>query len=586
MNKLKQLFSTKKGRWQLAIGITLLFYIFVFLTLDINFATNDDTRIMYALAGYASGEPYPEQAFINYFLGLPISLLYSALPFVPWYAIYHISAMLISEVVIFYCFYKVAYQKQLSLLIPLFMQIFSLVLIFILPLVSIQFTLTSTITGTSAVVLMATKQYSDKWKTKCAIYTYCFIALLFSFMTRSLSWYCIMCFFILSCVYQIAILYYNYPDISKQRKRRYVLKIIVFILVLTSGCFLIRFVSRGIKNSSEITQVYNEYNDYRVDFMDYNQRLPYEGNEQLYSKINWDNDVYRAMLCLLFLDEHINGESLNVITDAYKGESSNSIYTAYMNLKTVFENYHFVRLSFIGILSLFIYLFHIAFKEPKYRIFLSAGFCSCLGCSILLIYLAYSGRLPLRSWQSVVIPCFSFMILMILNSQDKHTKNYYQFYGIIAMVLGICSLHMLYIDKDYAVTQTSTEATYEQFKAFEEYAVDRQEDFFVYDFTVATINRNPFVVYPDKKPINTMVSGGSYTFSELYYDQLAANKLNSLFWKDLIKSNIYFVSANSDFVELTKRNIEREVKNAINVKTIKRFGDDDRGITVYKFIMY
>ena len=153
----------------------------------------------------------------------------------------------------------------------------------------------------------------------------------------------------------------------------------------------------------------------------------------------------------------------------------------------------------------------------------------------------------------------------------------------ITLVVSVGGIYMVYIDKDYAATQTNTEATSEQFQNFEQYAIQNPEHFYVYDFSAGTVNRNPFVVYPNKKPINTMVAGGSYTFSELYYQQLEKNGLTSLYWEDLLKKNIYFTSANPTYVEVAQMNIERVTKHKVKVKEIKRFGENTKGITVYKF---
>lgn len=583
MSKLKQLYQKEQGRWILSAGITLIFFSIVFFTLDIKFTTNDDARIMYALAGYASGDPYPGQSFINYFLGLLISLFYMIVPFVPWYFVYHVVAMFISETVIFYCFYKIAFRKQMSLWFPVCLQVFSLIFVFLISLVSIQFSVTSTILGTSAVVVMASKEFTDEARTQYSIYFYCVIAMLFSFMTRSLSWYCVMCFFILSCFYQVMRLYLYYPNVSKKYKDHHLILISLFIIVLGGSCFFARTTSRLIKNSSEITQEYNEYNDFRVEYMDYKQYLPYEQHEELYKKIGWDHEVYRATLCLLYLDENINETAFQTVTETYKEYSPNSLRKALSNMKTLFKDYHFVRLSFFGVLFMFGYMYYLSSKNPRHRFHMLTGLCCCGGCAVLVLYLAYSGRFPLRSYQTVLIPCFALMMILFLRNQTKQTKRHYRLYVITAAVFSFFSFYMLYFDKDYAKTQTVTEATYEQFQAFEEYAVERQNNFYLYDFTAGTVNRNPFVVYTDKKPINTMVSGGSFTFSELYYKQLAANGLSSLYWKDMVKDNIYYVSANPEFVNLVKLNIERELNTTIKIETVKLFGENVNGISIYKF---
>ncbi len=583
MEKIKEIINSRKGKWLLAFGLTFLCYAIVLLTADVSYATNDDSRIMYALAGYASGEAYPQQAFINYFLGVPIGVLYKLLPSLPWYTIYHIFAMYLSESVMFLCFYKLAKDKKVSIAFPICAQIISLLFIFMVPLVSIQFTVTSTILGTSAVVVMASMKHSDKRSTKICIYAYCFIALLLSFMTRTLSWYSIMCFFALSCVYQIATCYLYCPDLTKKKKHLHTLKICTFVIALVISCFGVRFVSLYVKNKSEITQAYNTYNDYRVKYMDYGQHPPYKGHEKLYNAVQWDNSTYRATLCLLYMDENINASSLKTITEAYQANKHSALSKTVTNIRELLYDYSFVQYSLLSIFLIFVILNLMVAKKEKQWFHILVSICCCGGFAVLLLYLGFKGRLPLRSYQSLLIPCFMFMMTMFLRWLDVSYKKVFKPMLAITLVVSVGGIYMVYIDKDYAATQTNTEATSEQFQNFEKYAIQNPEHFYVYDFSAGTVNRNPFVVYPNEKPINTMVAGGSYTFSELYYQQLEKNGLTSLYWEDLLKKNIYFTSANPTYVEVAQMNIERVTKHKVKVKEIKRFGENTKGITVYKF---
>lgn len=587
MNRLKQLTATKKRRWMLSIGITFTLYVIVFLTLDITYATSDDSRIMYALAGYASGSSYPKQSFINYFLGVLIGLFYQCFPQIPWYAVYHIVAMFISECVIFLCFCRICDAKKLSPLVPFGVQIFCFLFLFLLPTVSIQFTVTSTILGTSAVVAMASLSHSNNRKTKYVTYIYCFIALLFSFMTRTLSWYSIMCFFVLACLYQLITLYFFYPKGTKRMKKSCTIRITLMVVLVVCSCFGLRVLSLHIKNQSEITQLYNDYNDVRIQYMDYKQRSPYAGNEKLYESIGWDNELYRATLCLLYMDPRINEEALTTITEAYQATADKTPINALSNIKQLFDDYLFVKITIIGTVLLFLFLNFKNFRlsdKRKQLLYLTMSIFCCGGCSLLLLYLGYTGRLPLRSYQSIVLPCVSLMIVFYLKCQNNKHRQYSKAVFLVAVLLSLNSLYCVYIDQSYSTTQTETGVTYKQFQVFEEFAVENQDNFYVYDFSIGTVSRNPFVTYPNEKPINTMISGGSYTFSELYYEQLHANGLESMYWEDLLKKNVYFVSANAEYVNVVQQNIENLTSNDIKCETIKQFGENTSGaITIYKF---
>ena len=576
MKKIDLNLKNTYGQWFLSFFITLLFFLIVIFTNDLIFATNDDSRILYALAGYATGSSYPEQPFINYFLGYLISTLYNFNSHIPWYGLYHIFALFISIVVIFKCFYKIAFQKDENIIKTIFIQIVLMIVVFLYPLVALQFTTTSAILGSSSIPVILTLNYSDSKKTYILSYIYCFVSLLFSFMTRSLSWYCVIVFFGLACLYKIC----QYYNIDKKNLKKPISIFLLGIVIVTT-CFWFKIISVSIKNNSEITQSYNEYNEYRVKYMDYGEHDSYEENPQLYNQINWTENTYRATLCLLYFDEDINLDSLKYITDNYSIDKTEKVNNSVDLLENLITQNVYVQLTILITLVLFFNIL-IMSKSKLDKLFII--FCEFM-TFILLIYLSIQGRLPLRSFMSLIIPNISFLLMfkqnMIAQINKKTLVKIMMF--LFSIFIVFLSLESIYINKDYLSTQTSTQITQKEFDAFEKYAIEHPNNFYVYDFSAATINRDPFKIFADDQPINTMVSGGSYTYSELYYQQLKVNGLDSLFWKDLLKDNIYFVSANPEYVDVVKSNIEESIKKEVSVKEIKTIGNETSSLIVYKF---
>ena len=77
INFFRKLYSSERGRILLSMLFTSLLFAFVYITLPIVYCTNDDTSIMYTLAGYKTGSPYPIHQFINCGLGYIVSFFYS-----------------------------------------------------------------------------------------------------------------------------------------------------------------------------------------------------------------------------------------------------------------------------------------------------------------------------------------------------------------------------------------------------------------------------------------------------------------------------------------------------------------------------
>lgn len=77
----------RKYRKVLAPVFILLMFALIWKKAGIFFEMNDDKLIMEILSGVQTGGPDAHAEFINYFLALPISLLYRISKGVPWYGL-------------------------------------------------------------------------------------------------------------------------------------------------------------------------------------------------------------------------------------------------------------------------------------------------------------------------------------------------------------------------------------------------------------------------------------------------------------------------------------------------------------------
>lgn len=82
----------------LAPVVILLIIFFVWKKTGIFFETNDDKYITEILSGVHTGEPDAHAEFINYFLALPISLLYRISNGAPWYGLFLILSQALAYV--------------------------------------------------------------------------------------------------------------------------------------------------------------------------------------------------------------------------------------------------------------------------------------------------------------------------------------------------------------------------------------------------------------------------------------------------------------------------------------------------------
>lgn len=574
-----------KANWIIPAVITALLGIATYATFAVAFSTNDDIRIMYALAGYNTGSEYPYQPFINVLLGMIISSLYKVAPQISWYAVYHIMCMAAGMIAIGRAIHKICREREAPTLVSVALQILLYYVLFLYPFSNMQFSTTPAILGAAAVVTaVAIDVEKDTKKSIICDFAFCTAALLFCFMTRSLTWYCVMCFFALALFYQDGKLLLRKSPGAK----KWIVNTSVYLLLLVVFIFGLRQISRVIKEKEDSTGQYTEYNEYRTDYQDYKRRFPYKGNEQFYEEVGWSKNVYDATGTLQYLDERINLESLKKITEAYEETTpARGLQDAANTILNLFHESRIAKSGFAAVMLLFASAVMFFFLGGRKKIEdLLCAVCAAGGFGILLLYLAMQGRLPIRSFMVIVIPAACILLLLNVKLAEVHKDIKGVLAGgavLLLCGLGVYNVRAVYFTDECTRPQTDTTATIEQFEAFEEYAVLNPDKIYVYDFTVATVHKNPFRVFPEKKPVNCIIAGGSYTYSDIYYKQLQQNNLEQLYWEDLLRKNVYYVSASEKFLEMARANIEEATGQDVSYMRVKNFGEDNEtGVKIYK----
>lgn len=579
-NKKSHGINDSKMQWLIAVVVTSILFGITYLTTPIIFSTNDDMRIMYALAGYSLNAPTPYHPFINLFLGKIISVLYTLIPGLPWYGLFHAGTLFLSIVIIGRYLIKFVVKKRGPLWVAVLYHVAIYYVGCLYPVVAMQFSTTSAFFGIAAMTLVFSLETKHGITIKTLIKGGIVVVLMtFSFMLRNLTWYCMICFLGLACVYQLLLLIKNKrPDVLD-----YIKFYVGIFFISVSLALLMRYISLEKKSTAEIDPEFEVYNEYRIEFQDYKKRYTYDEAPDLYASVGWTKNTYRATQALLFMDSDINAKSLKTITEAYSSNVSTkrNIGDAFETIKNIFINYNISKICGVAIVAMYLFCV-IAFilKRFSWVEFVGSSFCF-IGFLIMLFVLGYRGRLPLRVLLVIMVPTIVFLGLCLAKIKIQRNRNILVSTLITgAMLLSVIGVVNVYLTNDAYKTQTKTIATLEEFLDFELYASSRPEDIYVYDFTVATVQRAPFVVYTDNKPVNCIVSGGSYTYSSIYYTQLAVCGLSELTWTTLLQDNVYYVSSDIGFVDLVLANMIDETNVNIGYDEVMKFGE---GIKVYKF---
>ena len=584
----------KQALW--ALALTVICFAFTFLTRRVIFSTNDDTRIMYALAGYCTGEPFPYQDFINITVGWVISFLYRIIPSLPWYGICHISYLAVSLFVFFYCLFSIGNRQGIHPLISAFLCVAYYVIVILFVLSGLQFSTTAAAMGMAGTVLIFSIDFQND--SKKSVYVRMLLSVLFmclSYALRSYSAYISICFYVLTLAYQFV----KYNKAKKDKRVTtgrvgwiMVLAVLMIAILIPS----MRFISHSMREKASDPRDLPEYDSARVLVQDYRMFPSYEGNEDFYKNIGWDENIYSAFLGLQFMDESMNTEAFRAMYDEYTRQAKGRfgfLGGSIRNLKQKIREILRYRVAKgLIVLSAGMFIGGVIFwinnrqkmEEGLFLLF------STFGGAALVMLFAYMGRLPIRMFVAVMMLTCSVQALSVIRlsyingnnstvASDTKISKIVWITAVCIFCISLCGIsaynwRAVYLKDEGSRTQTRTTATLDGFEAFERYAISNPDNIYVYDFTVGTVARDPFIVYGDMKPTNCIISGGSYTYSTPYFKQLELLGLERLNFETLLDEGVFYVTNATDYCDKVCQILENKTGKRIHYSVVESFADN------------
>ena len=108
-------FNKNLNRLIFSILITVAAFVFMNVITQTVFFINDDTNIMYTVAGYYTNLP-ADHPFINVCLSYFFQFLYTLNKTIPWYGVFHVIVTLFSITMIIKVIFDNCYKKENRLL--------------------------------------------------------------------------------------------------------------------------------------------------------------------------------------------------------------------------------------------------------------------------------------------------------------------------------------------------------------------------------------------------------------------------------------------------------------------------------------
>lgn len=564
----------QRGKWLLltAVSVVGMLYFLICVFRGIVFDTVDDYNVMMTLSGEKTGSPFWETTFYNPLLALVISTFYRLSDEIQWYSIISILMIMASLTVVAYCILKKHYvvanedgrveRVSGTILTALF-----LIAFYIYTIQRMQFTTTAASLGAAASALLFSIDVRDSRQTvrKHCISSIVFLAL--CYLERSLAGLAAICFWLAGIV-RLFLIYkvenkWRHETTEMTPKFNPVVMLVAGITVIAvvyAGTLCIKQVGRNAE--------YYSYDKVRSEFQDY-PHVTYASNPEIYSEVGWSKEIYDLAVSLFYIAPEIGADEFEgiVSSPANKSAQPTLIEGAKLGWRLVRDNC-FARETAISCIGLFLVgmvgVVSSRVLNHRWTPLQKIQLIGLIGVSVLsfgmLAYLAIQGRILLRIYLAVVLPLAPCLILLVLDiiqslceelhfdatcGVERKARHRRMARSVSTALMIILFSYTSFAGARTVIDKSSTDSwSPDLIKAAEQYAIEHPDSIYMHDYSFTNYynSYDPFRVYGDKKPTNLIISGGSYTYTACYYQQLAVNGLDALSGEELVSGDVLYIT--------------------------------------------
>ncbi len=526
--------KTKKNECQLykrlplilALVLTALDIVLAVCTQEMVYLTNDDGSIQATLSGAWTGTPIWFSQLIGAVVSVPIAGLYRLFPAVQWWYVCSQIVQTFGIFLIHLCLLKLAQKSKFSIPFVVGVLLYFDIGLFVFPIANISFTFVPTILGAGLVAVLFWLAEAETIPYKKWIFAGIAIGYIVLFSWRPDTGRGVLTFLLL------AFLYYFVSRENGWKK-------IVLKFAVTAVIFLLLAGSMTVVNRAVMRQVNGEefvaFNWERIDFMDY-PHVTYDEAPEFFEEIGWDRDTYYLIYHYCYLNEHTTTEAFSYITDNAEvtttdvRELCRTIYhdKACRGLAACFA------ISFV--MALFVTLVY--HKKKTVWFFLLNN----LGAAALVCYQLLSGRAMHRSLFVVVVPALIINLILCLREEMEKKALRYVFEGLTIVLCAACVVPMW--KGTFQISANKGRANQQEWMVTTcAYAGEHEENLYITQAGDGHIGNYQGPRKDAAGATNLMKWGGWYSFSAVYYEQLAANGLTELTGDTFRMDNVYFVAS-------------------------------------------
>ncbi|MCM1232525.1 MAG: hypothetical protein NC489_20570 [Ruminococcus flavefaciens] len=504
----------------------------VYLLFPIQFETNDDAGIMALLAGFRTGNPQPGSIFSFYLWGKIVSFFYTLTETVPWYTILFIFLTWCSLIIILKnilkCFLLISIKKWIMAFIY-FLLIFLSICLY--PIVRIQFTTMAALCGSQMICSILTWRSDDNMRERLFDLILGGIIYLCGFNIRPLVGYVMTAIIVAVSMYKFV-------------KKDIEIQTFLTQIALTFGIVTLTLASNQMYEKDTGLNDFREfYHLERGTFTDY-EKIPYEQAENVYQSVGWDETLFNLASKWFFMDEKVTAEAFHEInSQALERRESESILQRIQKAWNLIKNQKIVTKMWeysIPFILILLFLFY-SIKDSHIRWDILGCFSFWIGLLIICFCVAFWGRFLQRiANMALILSYIPFSVQLLLTMQKIFSMNKDKVKKLSYLLGVICLCLSALIGFSQFVNRVDNSEGVKARKQVENYCIENDSNFYIYDYSLSYAT-DPFLVYPDSKPVNFIFWGGSGAYSPLWYAQLEKNGFKEVYSKDFFNKKIYFI---------------------------------------------
>ena len=582
---LRGLADTWRGRMFFSACLTLLFVGLTAAMLPITFLTNDDASIMYTFAGYFTGEPYPIHGFVNLPLGYLTSLLYMALPGVPWWPVLQLLCVSISIWVMFYTLWDIGKANGMPHVVMLVILTLLYALVLVYPVARLSFTMTACMLGTAGVLrLFAMDTGSPAGESLSLLVLLESLALMIScFLFRNSTGFSMICFWAAGVVYHALNIGFRWtPEQKRLNLKRLGAYALVGVAVFSALIWL-----NGWSNQNMNPEGYAVFEEARGEFFDF-PHVSYEEDPAFYASIGWDKETYNLVSAACFIDPNVTAANLNAVVAHGAGGTEQGLTARLTDAlaygETFFRTNGAAQYMLVvpAITALAAALYFMRGRKRWVELLILVGLA--LGAFALCLYLCLVQRLILRAFQVIALPTAVLLIPLLLRIRGENAalppRRWGRWVGIAMLLLSLFGLSWSMTKTVLWFNSYQPEAQITNMRVAEGYAMEHPKNVYIVQPTFI-YNSEAFKSYPDQKPVNIIDWGDTGMYSGWKTHQLEVNGLTALTPDIFTQENVYLMG--TDGAKELQVLVDYLVKDAgaAGIERVDSFGE---GYAVYKVV--